>query len=157
MLKDNSFNLLWVLIYNSLINTLKLEETDKLLEDIVLLIKCSTYFGIQEEGETKTLFDKNKNKLMDFPKIQQKNFWEKWYELELKKNEKSEDDVKFKQNIIYEICHTLTKLELNKPIVKNISDYINIKEFGKGSEIQQKTLKGIIEIITSAKYISKNF
>ena len=155
LLKDNAFNLLWYLIYMPLINTLKLEETDKLLEDIVLLIKCSTYFGIQEEGQTKTLFDKNMEKIKDFSKIQQKNFWEKWYEIELKKNEKSKDDVKFKQSIIYEICQTLIKLQLPKSMVRNLSDNINVKEFGKGSEIQQKTFKEIVKYITAAKYISQ--
>ena len=155
LLKDNAFNLLWYLIYMPLINTLKLEETDKLLEDIVLLIKCSTYFGIQEEGQTKTLFDKNIEKIKDFSKIQQKNFWEKWYEIELKKNEKSKDDVKFKQSIIYEICQTLIKLQLPKSMVRNLSDNINVKEFGKGSEIQHKTFKEIVKYITAAKYISQ--
>ena len=138
----------------TLISTLKMEETDKILEDIVLLIKCSTYFGIQEEQETKTLFEKNKAKIRDLPKIKQDNFWKKWYDLEIARNEKNKDDIKFKQSIIYEICQTLIQLELPKSMVKNLSDHININEFGKGSELQVQTFKEIIKYITAAKYIS---
>ena len=43
---------------------------------------------------------------------------------------------------------------MKKILVKNISDNINIKEFGKGSDLQQKTYKEIINYITKAKYIS---
>ena len=154
LLKENSSHLLWYLIYMTLISTLKMEETDKILEDIVLLIKCSTYFGIQEEQETKTLFEKNKAKIRDLPKIKQDNFWKKWYDLELARNEKNKDDIKFKQSIIYEICQTLIQLELPKSMVKNLSDHININEFGKGSELQVQTFKEIIKYITAAKYIS---
>ena len=137
-----------------MISTLNIEETDEVLEDIVLLIKCSNYFGIQENGQTKTLLEKNNTKIRDFSKISQNNLWEKWYELELKKNDKKKKDVKFKQSIIYEICQILIKLEMKKILVKNISDNINIKEFGKGSDLQQKTYKEIINYITKAKYIS---
>ena len=154
LLKENSSHLLWYLIYMTLISTLKMEETDKILEDIVLLIKCSTYFGIQEEQETKTLFEKNKAKIRDLPKIKQDNFWKKWYDLEIARNEKNKDDIKFKQSIIYEICQTLIQLELPKSMVKNLSDHININEFCKGSELQVQTFKEIIKYITAAKYIS---
>ena len=86
----------------------------------------------QENNETVTLFDKNIAKFQDLPKIRQGNFWQKWYDIELKKNEKNKDDVQFKQNVIYDICKTLIKLELPKSMVKNFTDGINIKEFGKG-------------------------
>ena len=155
LLKENSFHLLWYIIYMPLISTLKLEEKDKVLEDIVLLIKCTTFFGIQEEGQTKTLFEKYNTKIQDLPKIKQDNFWEKWYALELKKNEKLKDDIKFKQSIIYEICTMLLKLELPKSMVKKLSDHININEFGKGTDLQQQTFKEIIKLISSANYISK--
>ena len=75
LLNDNSAHFLWSLINELVLNTLKLEETDDVLEDSVLLIKSSTYFGIQEEGETKTLFDKNIPKILKFSKITQNNFY----------------------------------------------------------------------------------
>ena len=157
LLNSNSFSLLWNLIYNSLLNILKVEETDKILEETALLIKSTKYFGTQENNETVTLFDKNIAKFQDLPKIRQGNFWQKWYDIELKKNEKNKDDVQFKQNVIYDICKTLIKLELPKSMVKNFTDGINIKEFGKGSELQVETFKVFIKFITSANYISKAF
>ena len=157
LLNTNSFNLLWTLIYNSLLEILKLEETDKILEQTALLIKSTKYFGSQENNQTVTLFDKNLTKFQDLPKIRQENFWQKWYDIELKKNEKNKDDVEVKQNIMYDICKTLIQLELPKSQVKNFTDAINIKEFGKGSELQVATFKTFIKFITSANYISKAF
>ena len=157
LLNDNSFSLLWTLIYNSLLNILKIEETDKILEETALLIKSTKYFGTQENDQTVTLFDKNIVKFQDLPKIRQVNFWQKWYDIELKKNEKNKNDVQFKQNIIYDVCKTLIQLELPKSMVKNFTDSINIKEFGKGSDLQVETFKVFIKFITSANYISKAF
>ena len=154
LLNSNSAHFLWSLINELVLNTLKVEETDDVLEDSVLLIKISRYFGIQEEGETKTLFDRNIPKIVKFSKITQNNFWEKWYNLELLKNEKKKDDNKFKQSIIYDICQILIKLELRKAFVKNVCNYINEKEFGKDTELHQETHKQIINYITAAKYIS---
>ena len=90
-------------------------------------------------------------------KIRQENFWQKWYDIELKKNEKNKDDVEFKQNIMYDICKTLIQLELPKTMVKNFTDSINVKEFGKGSELQVATFRTFIKFIQSANYISKAF
>ena len=157
LLNENSSSLLWTLIYNSLLNILKLEENDKTLEETALLIKSTKYFGTQENDQTVTLFDKNILKIQDLPKIRQANFWQKWYDIELKKNEKNKDDVQFKQSIIYEVCKILIQLELPKSMVKNFTDSINIKEFGKGSELQVETFKVFIKFITSANYISKAF
>ena len=157
LLNNNSLSLLWSLIYNSLLNILKLEETNKILEETALLIKSTKYFGIQENNQILTLFDKNIVKFQDLPKIRQVNFWQKWYDVELKKNENNKNDVQFKQNIIYDICKTLISLELPKSMVKNFTDTINIKEFGKGSELQVETFKTFIKFITSANYISKAF
>ena len=155
LLNKNSLSLLWTLIYNSLLNILKLEETDKTLEEFALLIKSTIYFGIQVGDKTVTLFDKSIPKLQSLPKIRQANFWQKWYSLELGKNEKEKDNVKFKQNLIYNICKILIRLELPKSMVKNFVDSINIIEFGKGSDLQVETFKVIIKFITSANYISK--
>jgi len=157
LLNEKSLTLLWTLIYNSLLDILKLEETDKILEQTALLIKSTKYFGIQENNQTVTLFDKNIVKFQDLPKIRQENFWQKWYDIELKKNEKNKDDVEFKQNIMYDICKTLIQLELPKTMVKNFTDSINVKEFGKGSELQVATFKTFIKFIQSANYISKAF
>ena len=153
LLKENSSHILWTLIYNCLINTLKLEETKKLLEDIVLLIKCTKFFGVTENGVTQTLFDKNKPKIQGVPKIMQDNFWQAWYDTEIRKKEQPKDEDK--QEIIYNICKTLIELELPKSMVKKITDNINIKLFGKGTEMHKKTFDTFIKLIINAKYVSK--
>ena len=155
LLKEHSFRLLWYLIYMELISTLKLEETDKVLEDIVLLIKSSKFYGKQEERGIKTIFEKNISKIRDFAKIKQDNFWQKWYDLELIKNEKDKNDISFKQNIIFDICKTLIKFKLPKSMVKSICGHIIINAFGKGTDLQEKTFNEIIKYITAAKYRSK--
>ena len=151
LLKENSFHLLWVLIYNCLINTLKLEES-KVLSDIVLLIKSTKFFGITENGTTLTMFTKNKQKIQGVPKIMQDNFWETWYDTEVKKIEQPKDEEK--QEIIYEICKTLIELELPKSMVKKKTDNINIKTFGKGTDMHKSTFDTFIKFIVNAKYVS---
>ena len=94
-------------------------------------------------------------KIQDFTKIKQDNFWQMWYELELKKNEKLKDDNKYKQSIIYDICETLIKLEMPKSMVIKFTKHIDITVFGEGSDLQQETFKEIVNRISHAKYISK--
>ena len=153
LLKEQSFNLLWILIYNCILYTLKLEETDKILEDIVLLIKSTKYFGMTQKNETKTLFDVYKQKIQDVPKIMQDNFWQIWYDTEIKKKENATTEDK--QEIIYNICKILIELELPKSMIKRITDSINIKLFGKGTEIYQQTFSTFIKFIVNAKYVSQ--
>ena len=153
LLKDNSFHLLFQLIYNCIINTLKLEETNEILNDLVLLIKSTKYFGITEFASNYTMFEKYKIKIQDVPKIRQDNFWEIWYETEISK--KKDTKVEDKQQIIYDICQTLIQLELPKSMVKKLTDNINIKQFGKGTDLQKKTFEVFIKFIINAKYVSQ--
>ena len=153
LLKDNSFHLLFQLINNCIINTLKLEETDDILRDLVLLIKSTKYFGITEFASNYTMFEKYKAKIQGIPKIKQDNFWQIWYETEISK--KKEKKVEDQQEIIYDICKTLIQLELPKSMVKKFTDNINIKLFGKGSELQKKTFEVFIKFIINAKYVSQ--
>jgi hypothetical protein len=153
LLKENSFHLLWNLIYNCIINTLKLEETKKILEDIALLIKSTKFFGITENNATLTMFEKNKQKIQGVPKITQDNFWQAWYDIEINKKEEPKDEDK--QEIIYDICKTLIELELPKSMIKKLTDNINIKLFGKGTVMHKKTFDVFIKLIINAKYVSQ--
>ena len=153
LLKENSFHLLFQLIYNCIINTLKIAETDDILRDLVLLIKSTKYFGITEYASNYTMFEKYKIKIQDVPKIRQDNFWQIWYETEISK--KNDPTVEDKQEIIYDICQTLIQLELPKSMVKKFTDNINIKLFGKGTELQKKTFDVFIKFIVNAKYVSQ--
>ena len=153
LLKDNSFHLLFQLIYNCIINTLKLEETADILKDLVLLIKSTKYFGITEYSANYTMFEKYKAKIQGVPKIRQDNFWQIWYDTE--ESKKKDPRVEDKQEIIYDICKTLIQLELPKSMIKKLTDNINIKLFGKGSELQKKTFDVFIKFIINAKYVSQ--
>ena len=156
LLKENSFSLLWQLVNECLLNTLNVEETDKVMEDIVLLIKSLKFFATQDKDGTKTLFDTFLVKSQEFSKVKQYNFWQKWFDLDLKKNEKYKDDVKFKQNLICEICKIMIQFEFSKSTIKNYTDQINKNVFGDGTDLQKETFKLFIKIITQARYISKS-
>ena len=155
LLKENSFHLLWNLINQCIVSTLKLAETKSVLENIVQLIKSTRYFGITENNNTtETMFEKYKStKIISIPKIKQENFWQTWFDIDLKKitNPNDED----KQEIIYSICKTLIELELPKSMIKKITDNINIKLFGKGTEKYKQTFDVFIKFIVNAKYVSQ--
>jgi hypothetical protein len=156
LLKENSFSLLWTLVNECLLNTLNVEETDKVMEDIVLLIKSLKFFATQDKDGTKTLFDTFLVKNQEFAKVKQYNFWQKWFDLELKKNEKYKDDIKFKQNLICEVCKIMIQFEFSKSTIKNYTDQINKNVFGDGTDLQKETFKLFIKLITQARYISKS-
>ena len=153
LLKENSFNLLGTLIYNSLLNILNIEETNKLMEQMVILVKSTKYFGQEKKGVTTTIWDVYKTRIQGYSKVTQFNFWNKWYELELK-NETDLNDFK-KEKIILEICDIMMSLELNKSLVKNVTYKLSENEYGKESEKYQSAVGLIIEKITHSKYISK--
>ena len=152
-LQINSFKFLAFLIYNVLVESLQIAETDKLLEEIYLLIKSTMYFGIEYKGKTKTLFYALKLKIRDFPKITQKNFWNIWFENEMKNHKDNGDSIK--QSIILNICSKMVELEIMKIIIKDILDDLNKNAFGLNSEIGNQTQQMYMKKITDAKYIIK--
>ena len=99
------------------------------------------------------MFEKNKQKIQGVPKITQDNFWQAWYDHEIKKKQEPKDEDK--QEIIYDICKTLIELELPKSMVKKITDNLNIKTFGKETEMYKKTFDVFIKSIVNAKYVSQ--
>ena len=153
LLQHNSFIFLGNLIYNTLIGTLKIEETDKVLEDIVLLMKSTKHFGMEEKGKTTNVFDIYKKKLQNTPKIMQYNYWKKRFDIDLKNKENNDDKVK--QQIIYNIVSDMIEFEIGKTTVKTITEKISNEVFGKDSELSKETFKVFIKQITEAHYISK--
>ena len=85
-LQREAFKLLGNLLYNTIISTLKIDETDKVIEELVILIKCSKLFAMEEKGKTITIYDDYKKKIRETPKIIQYNFWKKKFDLECLKN-----------------------------------------------------------------------
>ena len=154
LLQNNSFKLLGNLIYNALIGTLKIEETDKVLEENVLLIKSTKYFGMEEKGKTITIFDDYNKKIQSTPKIVQYNFWKKRYDIELK-NKENKNDNSVKQQVIYDIVSQMIELEIHKGLIKTIVDKISVEVFGKNSELNKQTYKVFVQQITKARYVSK--
>jgi hypothetical protein len=153
LLQKNSFKLLGNIIYNTLIGTFKLEETDKLLEEIVLLIKSTKYFGLEEKGKTINIFEVYKKKFQSTPKVVQYNFWKKKYDIDLRNKENKDNSTK--QQIIYNIVSEMIELEIPKSTIKNITEKIANEVFGKDSELSKETFKVFIKQITKAHYISK--
>ncbi len=153
LLKEKSFNLLGTLIYNSLIFVLQLEENDRVLKECAILINSTKFFGHDVKGNTVDLWNDYKTRIQGFPKINQINFWEKWFDVEISRKEDKSDDVK--EAIILNICDLMFELEINKSLVKKAAQGIINKVFGKNSEQGKKSFKLVVEKIVNAKYISR--
>jgi hypothetical protein len=151
LLKDKSFHLLGILIYNSLLFVLNIEETDTIIEQVAKLVKSTKYFGKEKKGETITLWDVYKSRIRKYSKVIQANFWNKWYDNEITKEL---NDFQ-KEKIMIEICDIMIQLELNKSFIKNVVLGISEKEFGKDSEESKTILNLITEKIIKTKYISQ--
>jgi hypothetical protein len=153
LLQQNSFSFLGFLIYNVLVESLQVAETDKLLEEIYLLIKSTMYFGVEHKKKTKTLFEDIKSKIRDYPIINQKRFWNTWFEKEL--DTKKDKGNATKQAIILNICSKMIELEIYRIVIKDMLDDLNDKTFQITSEMGQQTQKMYMKKITEAKYSSK--
>ena len=158
-LEQNSFIFLEELIKNILNTVLKLEETEKLLEEIILLIKSTKFFEAdlklksKEKTQHITMYNNMQNFLRRYNKIIQKNLWKKWYNLELaEKSKENSDEINVKKIIILDICKTLIYLEINKIIVKNITESINKIAFEEGTELFETISEEYTNLISKAHY-----
>ena len=171
MLQKNSIRLLGLIIYNALLFLLNYEENDEVLEECVLLFKSLNKFSVKVGDKNKTLMNISsfKANLMKYVRINQKNFWIKWFNVELKENQKNkkkeneEDDIDIdedendilKQQTLFQVCMKMIDLEIPKTTIKNICDEINDKIFGKATDFGKQTSDKYINNITSAKYSTK--
>ena len=91
MLKKSAFKLLGFIIYNALLFLLNYAESEEVLEECVLLYRCTKYFTIKSGDKSKNYMELPtfKTNLMNYVKINQKNFWIKWFNIDLKENEKN--------------------------------------------------------------------
>ena len=152
-LQLDSFQFLRALIYNVLVESLQIAETDKLLEEVYLLIKSTMYFGIEDKGKTKTItiFHSLRRKLINYPKLYQKNFWNIWLLKEIQLKRDPGDSTK--QIIILNICSKMVELEMDKMIIKHIIDDLNKNALGgENSEMGKQTQKMYMRKIADAKY-----
>ena len=167
MLQKSSFKLLGFIIYNALLFLLNYEESDEVIEECVLLFKNTKSYSVNVSGKNRTLMDSHnfKSNLKKYVKINQKNFWMKWFNIDLKEKQNKkkeenegidiveEDDLK--QKTLFSICLNMIDLEIQKVTIKNICDEINDKIFGKDSELGKQVQNIYLKHISSAKYVSK--
>ena len=160
-LQENSFNFLSDLIKFILNTVLKLEETDKIIEEIVILIKSTKCFEkeVRNKKNVKivehcTIYQYLKKNIHEYSKISQNNLWQKWYELELKKQEDPNNNA-VKEAIVMNVCSEIIDLELQKTTVKKIIDSINKTIYEEKSEPYINFQKNYLKVITSSHYISK--
>ena len=157
LLEYSYFNFLGTLIYNLILSTLKVEETDEILEQIIYLIKSTNYFGKKEYTKhgvnVITLYDIYKPKIQVNTKVYQFNFWRKWYEIEIRNIENNNDEQI--QEIFYQICDSMINLELPKSFIKNVLQGLIDKAFGKENDTNKNTFNLVIKKIINAKYISQ--
>jgi hypothetical protein len=153
LLQSYSFSFLSFLIYNVLVEFLQMAETDELLEEVYLLIKSTMYFGIERKKKTLTLFEHLKTKIRNYPLINQKYFWDIWFEKEIETKKDNGDSTK--QIIILNICSRMTELEISKTIIKDILDDLSHKAFEKSEEMGKQTEKMYLKKIKQVKYTLK--
>ena len=158
-LQREAFKLLGNLIYNTIISTLKIDETDKVIEEIVILIKCCKFFAMEEKGKLITIYDDYKKKIQNTPKIIQYNFWKKKFDLECKSIKNKEEIIKNKEaiykNIIYNMLSEMIELKIVKSNIKSIIEKLSNDLFGKDSDTSKEITQDFIKKISKAKYISK--
>ena len=165
LLKDKSFYLLGTLIYNTLLYVLQVEENDKILEQIVILIKSTMFFGkeeketigyflTEEKKSTVTLWNVYKQKMKAYPKVNQANLWNIWYEINLNA-ERGKESNEVKKKVILKLCDLMIELELVKSFIKNTLEKLIKKIFGENDENNKNILQEIIQKIIKTKYISK--
>ena len=128
LLSENSFFLIGNIIFNLILTTLKYQESKILLEQMVILMKSMKYLGKESKGKTKTLWEEYLMMIRSFPKIKQANFWEKWYEMEIKKEDSD------KEIIIRNLCDIMIDLQLDQFFIAEVLEGLIKKEFGKKSE-----------------------
>ena len=153
-LQLNSFKFLGFLIYNVLVEFLQVADSYKLLEEVYLLIKSTLYFGYEHKKKTQTLFQYLKSKIKDYPKINQINFWNIWYDDEL--NKKKDKEELTKQSIILDLCDKMLELQISKMTIVNILDNLRIKSFSEFAEINSQTQELYVKKIKEAKYQTKS-
>ena len=148
LLKEMSFNLLYALIYNTLLSILNIKETNQILDQVVILIKSLKFFGQEINGKTTTIWDIYSSKIEGYSKLKQSNFWFRWYNIDIKKNEN-------KGQVMLNMCDFMIELKLDKSFIKNTLQALGEKEFEKESQEFQYIFGDIVEKIKQAKYTDK--
>ena len=152
LLKDDSYTLLGNVIFNTILYIIPLKENDKILEETVKLIKSLKYFAKEDSGQKNkgilTLWDLYKSRLNLYPKTNQENFWNKWYQINLADEKKDKNKPETKKKIILDLLFIMLDIELDNSFIKKALGKINKKVFEKNEAKQDEIIKTIQEIIS---------
>ena len=147
ILQKEAFDLLFSIIYNELLNILKLEENDKTLEDTVLLLKSCCFYGINNK---KLLWTELCPKLKNYALVVKKSLWNKWIENDIKEKN-AEGKTILIIEIIKEMMNKMLQLSLEKDFIKKTIDLISESKISNVNELDKFKNK-IVEIISNYKY-----
>ena len=147
ILQKEAFDLLFSIIYNELLNILKLEENDKTLEDTVLLLKSCCFYGINNK---KLLWTELCPKLKNYALVVKKSLWSKWIEIDIKEKN-AEGKTILIIEIIKEMMNKMLQLSLEKDFIKKTIDLISESKISNVNELDKFKNK-IVEIISNYKY-----
>ena len=147
ILQKEAFDLLFSIIYNELLNILKLEENDKTLEDTVLLLKSCCFYGINNK---KLLWNELCPKLKNYALVVKKSLWSKWIEIDIKEKN-AEGKTLLIIELIKEMMNKMLQLSLEKDFIKKTIDSISESKISNVNELDKFKNK-IVEIISNYKY-----
>ena len=157
LLKNDFFLLLGNVIFNTLLFIINLQEDDKVLDQAVRLIKSLKNFAKEEEGEIcimikgkkkceVTLWDMYKTKIKSYQKVNQENFWVKWYKINLDNEKDDKNNPETKKKIIIDILEIMADIELDYSFIKKTIEKINKKIFENNEEKQNEIKKAIHDL-----------
>ena len=165
LLKNDSYSLLGNIIFNTLLNILTLKENEKILEETVKLIKSLKFFAKEDLGTINhivkgqknnyviTLWDFYKSRLKSYPKINQENFWNKWYQINIINEKQDKNNESSKKNILIDLLHIMLDIDLDNSFIKKTLGKINKKVYENNLEKQEEISKIIQETISKKNKI----
>lgn len=154
IINDASYNLLSEVIFNALLDILKLEENAKNLESAILLIKSAMLYCKLNKKQQVSIFDHLYVRLHDYSLLLKEAFWEKWFDIEItetqiskgNKGKNEEMDDKLITKTIEEIVKILLKFEIDKAFVFKIMTNMGINKIKKDALLNsfKKTAENMI-------------
>ena len=162
LLKNDFFILLGNIIFNTLLFMLQLQEDDKVLDEVVRLIKSLKNFAKEDEGAIciiikgkkkceVTLWDLYKTKIKSYSKVNQENLWFKWYKINLDNEKEDKNNPGVKKKVIIDLLETMADIELDYSFIKKTIGKLNKKIFENNEEKQNEITKAIQELFKKKK------
>ena len=153
-ISEDCFKFLYEVIYNALLEIVKLDENTENVLSAVYLVRSTRLYCKTHKKKTIFISDEMFRKLKDFPLLTQEKFWEKWVETDLSEDQTLKDKKKTTEemnqaiiNSISKTCETMCQIRLGKGLIFNIMlsvVYYKIKKgnyFNLGKAEIEKVLK----------------